>query len=145
MAVSLEGLLRISAGHADLADVVDESGRMEPVQPVGGEPHLDADGPGQVGHPLLVAGGVGVAHLDDHGHGLDGGVERPAQLLEALSTLLHPMLHLLETDVGLLELAGGHQVADAGVELADVDRLGQVVVGPVLRDPSAWLPAPAWP
>ncbi len=54
-------------------------------------------------------------------------------LVEAAKPLVLARLHLLHPDGGILAAAYGHEIADPGVQLAGMDGLAQVCIGPVFE------------
>ena len=75
--VQARGLRQDRVGHGELADVVEETGVAERVQPVGRQAELFADRERDLLHALRVPGRVGVLRLD-------GGVQRLDRLERAL-------------------------------------------------------------
>jgi len=73
--VELAWLVEDQVGHAELADVVQQSGATQGAQVVTVAPHKRGDGHGDLGDALGVARGVGRLGVDDAGERLGDGVQ----------------------------------------------------------------------
>ena len=54
-------------GDGHLPDIVNGPGQAQPFHPFRGESHFLADGPGQIRHPFLMPGGIGVSFFGYRG------------------------------------------------------------------------------
>ena len=123
------GLLEDLRRDADLADVVEERGELEPLEPVAVEAQLAADEQRHVGDPACVRGRVRVVRLECVRERRDGRHERALEALVVLGALDRELRLVRETC---------EQTQLAVVEPAVADRRGErrhpVALEPQRRD-----------